>query len=472
MQSPHPADARTPGVPKVVETEEELASLRQHLSDVLEGAAFKSSHRSGQFLKHIVEQAIAGRGDSLKERLIGVDLFGRSPSYDTGDDAIVRVTASDVRRRLLQHYSTHGLESDFRIALPQGSYVPEIMRIPAGEKEAPATATVPGSALATEHAEPLVQEQHPAQEHTPIVRHDDTAAVKIVPHSRIWLATGLALTVLNLAFAGGAFWMHRSAASHSPRSIFPWSVFFASSRLTNVITSDPNVETVQDICGHSISVSDYANRNYIPDTSGLTPQTIQTCRLILSGNNVSIVDPGITARISALAQQASSAINVRAARNIELTDLKTDDHYIFLGSPRSNPWSELFNEQLDFRFVYDKALNQEFIRNVRPRDHELPQYVPTAMGGGTGKSFAIVAFLQNLDQNGQVLLLAGANAEGTEAAGNFATDIPRLSAALRNCGVSGPQSHFELLLQVDTMAGSPNNISLVTCHVLSVSPAH
>ena len=91
------------------------------------------------------------------------------------------------------------------------------------------------------------------------------------------------------------------------------------------------------------------------------------------------------------------------------------------------------------------------------------------MGGGTGKSFAIVAFLQNLDQNGQVLLLAGTNAEGTEAASSFVTGVSRLSAALQSCGVSGSQSHFELLLQVDTMAGSPNKISLVTCHALSGS---
>ena len=46
------------------------------------------------------------------------------------------------------------------------------------------------------------------------------------------------------------------------------------------------------------------------------------------------------------------------------------------------------------------------------------------IAGGTGRSFAIIAFLQNLDQNGQVLLLAGANAEGTEAASSFVSDVP------------------------------------------------
>src|SRR6202007_2347544 len=98
------------------------------LKEVIEGAAFKASQRSGQFLKYIVDQAIAGHFESLKERVIGVELFGRSPSYDTGEDAIVRVTASDVRRRLLQHYGRYGTASEFRISLPLGSYIPEIAR--------------------------------------------------------------------------------------------------------------------------------------------------------------------------------------------------------------------------------------------------------------------------------------------------------------------------------------------------------
>jgi hypothetical protein len=58
------------------------------------------------------------------------EVFGRSPSYDTGEDAIVRVTASDVRKRLLQHYDRYGSASEFRINLPLGSYIPEIIYEP------------------------------------------------------------------------------------------------------------------------------------------------------------------------------------------------------------------------------------------------------------------------------------------------------------------------------------------------------
>src|ERR1700689_3564384 len=78
--------------------------LREHLEEIFQSAVFRGSQRSQLFLKHIVERSLGGDSESLRERMIGMDLFGRPVDYDTGEDAIVRVTASDVRRRLLQYY--------------------------------------------------------------------------------------------------------------------------------------------------------------------------------------------------------------------------------------------------------------------------------------------------------------------------------------------------------------------------------
>ena len=110
----------------MAESETSVAALRDHLREIVEGEAFRGSHRSAQFLTYIVDHALAGHFDSLKERMIGIELFGRSPSYDTSQDAIVRVTASDVRKRLLQHYGKYGSASEFRITLPLGTYIPDI----------------------------------------------------------------------------------------------------------------------------------------------------------------------------------------------------------------------------------------------------------------------------------------------------------------------------------------------------------
>jgi hypothetical protein len=107
--------------------------LRQHLQEIISGPAFKVSRRSQEFLEYIVERSLRGKCEDLRERTLGIELFGRPADYDTGEDAIVRVTASDVRKRLLQHYGKAESTSRFRIELPSGSYVPEFRRIAAAE---------------------------------------------------------------------------------------------------------------------------------------------------------------------------------------------------------------------------------------------------------------------------------------------------------------------------------------------------
>jgi hypothetical protein len=123
---------------------------------------------------------------------------------------------------------------------------------------------------------------------------------------------------------------------------------------------------------------------------------------------------------------------------------------------------------LDFQFNFDNHSQREFIRNVHPRANEKPQYIPSAIGWGTGDTYAVLAFVHNLDQNGEVLLIAGVSAEGTEAAGDLATDVPRLTGALRKCGInpSGSLRHFEFLLHLTMMAGSPNKVEIEACHIL------
>jgi hypothetical protein len=468
MQSIDPIEAREAEIVKIAESTQDTAALQHHLTEIIEGAAFKGSHRSGQFLRYIVEQALAGQFDSLKERVIGMELFGRTPSYDTSEDAIVRVTASDVRKRLLQHYGKYGASSRFRVSLPLGSYVPEITRnghasqlqgVEAHNQQAPTP-----SDPAAIHGDPTLPlplsiAQSPAAPETTGSRG---------PTRFQWLAFGIIFLALNLAL-WGIFWKRSSQTTIAPVVSLPWSILFNPAHATHLITSDPNIVVVQEIIGTQLSVSDYANHKYLPEPNHLTPEEIRLSHAILWGDNsAAAVDVPITAGIAALAQASSRRIDVRAARSIQLSDLKTDDNFIFLGSPRSDPWSALFNSELDFKFAFDKATKQEVILNTRPHPKELATYVPTALGWATGQSFAIIALVQNPDQDGSVLLLAGANGEGTAAAGRLVTDPGRLSPMLRKCSIdpSGPLQHFELLLQLSTMAGSPNNIDLVACHVL------
>src|ERR1700744_5413055 len=107
-------------------TRPDVAMIREHLDVALASDEFSSSRRASELLRHLVERALTGDTASLKERLLGVDIFHRRSDYNTSTDAIVRVTANDVRRRLAQFYSRHPIQQ-LRISLPLGSYIPDFI---------------------------------------------------------------------------------------------------------------------------------------------------------------------------------------------------------------------------------------------------------------------------------------------------------------------------------------------------------
>src|SRR5262244_776723 len=111
------------------------------LARILESPQFRSSKRCSLFLRYVVEQASENHLEGLKERTLGIEVFGRNPQYDTNQDPVVRAAAGEVRKRLAQYYLEPGHEDEVRISLPAGSYVPEVQppaKIKAEEASRPA----------------------------------------------------------------------------------------------------------------------------------------------------------------------------------------------------------------------------------------------------------------------------------------------------------------------------------------------
>lgn len=101
--------------------------VRAELARILDSASFRSSRRCCEFLSFVVENTLDGKTDRLKERSIGVELFGRDSDYDTHEDPIVRVKANEVRKRLALYYRNEGAGAPFRIELPAGGYIAAIV---------------------------------------------------------------------------------------------------------------------------------------------------------------------------------------------------------------------------------------------------------------------------------------------------------------------------------------------------------
>jgi len=94
------------------------------LEKILASPGFASAGRLSRFLRFAVEEHLNGQTDKLKESFLGVELFGRKPSYDPRIDGVVRTEAVKLRARLKQYYDSDGREDELIIDMPKGGYVP------------------------------------------------------------------------------------------------------------------------------------------------------------------------------------------------------------------------------------------------------------------------------------------------------------------------------------------------------------
>ena len=118
--------------------------VRSALERLLQSEHFKSSPRASRFLQFIVETALAGNSRTLKEYVLGIEVFDRAPTFDPGTDTIVRVEAVKLRRRLDQYYHGPGATDPVVISVPKGAYVPNFRFSP---HASPATGRPLGAAV-------------------------------------------------------------------------------------------------------------------------------------------------------------------------------------------------------------------------------------------------------------------------------------------------------------------------------------
>jgi TolB-like protein/Tfp pilus assembly protein PilF len=186
---------------------ERAASVREHLQEVLRSDAFKGGKRAQDFLQLVVEHALAGRLDNLRERMLGAEMFGRPIDYDTANDAVVRVKATEVRKRLNQYYQSLPAPPPVRIELSAGSYVPQfIFEVPPTAD--PATSTASGPSQAETRAEP-----------PPGVSVASGAATRAWPARLATSAWMLPVAGLVILAAAGFFTIQRWKHLFSPQQI-------------------------------------------------------------------------------------------------------------------------------------------------------------------------------------------------------------------------------------------------------------
>jgi hypothetical protein len=99
-------------------------AIREALARILESATFIQSDRLSRFLRFTVGATLAGEADTLKEYLIGTEVYDRKPPYHPSVDSIVRSEARRLRSKLKEYYGSVGRNDSVFIYYRPGSYVP------------------------------------------------------------------------------------------------------------------------------------------------------------------------------------------------------------------------------------------------------------------------------------------------------------------------------------------------------------
>ena len=100
-------------MPQVSSPCDERAQVERLFADPM----FSQSKRYGSFLRYVTERSLHHNQEPVTERTLGVEIFGRSPNYDTDADPIVRVTASELRKRLAHYYENPAHTGEIRVLI-------------------------------------------------------------------------------------------------------------------------------------------------------------------------------------------------------------------------------------------------------------------------------------------------------------------------------------------------------------------
>ncbi len=409
--------------------------------------SFAKSALLSRFLLYVCEREITGKTTEISEHQIGVQVFGRRPGYNPGEDNIVRNYARQLRHRLDQYFLEEGRAEELRVTIPRGKYVP---------------------AYSPNHFQALplllLPEQDP--DNSGVLETPSASVLPVIGPPRLarqrrWLVLSLAtLTVLACLFIART---HRVPA-YSAASLNPlWAELLEQSRQTLIVPSDDGIVMIQNLTGHLVPLSEYINRDYL---SLKSPYNIDSQNMhdLDTQRYTNVTDLNAVMRFSRLPEADAGRLAVRYARELHMEDLK-DANVILLGSSFSNPWAELFEKSLNFELSYQPHPNASLIVNRSPRDGELAVYANDA-AGPSHRTYAVIGFVPNLNSTGWVLLVEGLTMAGTQAAVDtlFNQGVMRpLLAQFKNA--DGLLNPFEILIETRSFGSDAPQASVVATRV-------
>ncbi|ADW68792.1 hypothetical protein [Granulicella tundricola] len=396
------------------------------LNRVVASPRLQRAARLRDFLLYVGRRSLQEGSEQIHEQEIGSEVFGRQASYDTSVDNIVRVNATELRKRIEAYFEGEGLDEPILMEIPRGSYRPVFRHRFVEPQTGAAVPVMPAEIVAVSPVPDL-----------------ETASVDgaaSVPARRWvhWIGPCLA-AVLMVGCVG--LWLQNVALTRSaqPWRASPalssfWSEVFETNPSTDVIVGDTSLALIEDITKKPISLSDYLNRRYVSQikSEGMSQDRRDDLSLVASRDLGSPGDFRVAQRITSLDPLGH---NIRVHYALEyMPALLKRNNVVLIGSRKSNPWVDLFSNSLNFSVEYDSERGVSYVKNRQPAAGEQATYISPPAPASSG--YSVIAYLPGSGPNGKVIILAGTDGEATEGAGEFLTSEEQMDRFRKLLNVS------------------------------------
>jgi hypothetical protein len=440
-------DVHASWVPK---TEEEKDQVRRQMERLLETAHFKNSRRYPALFRFIVEETLEGRGEFLKERLLGIRVFNRPPDYDTADDPIARVTIAEIRKRIAQYYHEEAHESEMRIELMPGRYEPEFY--PRKARPSPAIAGLRSSDAAP--VAPAPDTETPVDLPVQKTRRPWHSLFRSL--FRSWVS---AIVVLCLALACALLWgLARPSALDQL-----WNPVLRPARpITFCLPSDAagsQVAATAGILSYSLPAESRA-AGPPANPAGLANHTFLDYET--NAQNVVFSDVLATMKISNWIATRGGEQRLRLVHSTTLDDLQQGPTILIGGL--DNEWTLRALTHLRYQF---RGTDQEqyWITDTKNPDSRTWYVDLKTQYPAVKRDYALIARVHD-DSTRQVqVIVAGIGMSGTAAAGEFMVDPNRLEELRKRVGPGFRDHDFEAVLETDVVNGIPGSARILAVEV-------
>jgi len=396
---------------------EKAAEVQAELERVLGSQLFRGSRRCQILLKRVIEQTLAGDVDSLKERALGMEVFGRAADYDTSQDPVVRASAAEVRKKLAQYYQEAGRETETRIDLPPGSYLAEFHFF--AEKPAP-----------------------PA------------APPRPKPRKRTAMVIGSALAgLLILAAILTTVSWHRSDLDElwgpvvkAPGTVLVCIGIQAAYNLRSAQAQDE----IQGVAG---PLSPPAPHRPIHEDD----------LVLLRDRYVALDDALCLVRLTTLLEKYRKPYRIRAELSTSFADLR-DTPSVLIGA-FDNQWTLRTADQLRFTFRKDSEQDIGIVRDSQHPENsqwKLTRYWPN---WDIPVDYAIVTRMVDTTTDRPVIIAAGLTQYGTIGAGEFVSSPEYFSEAVRQLPRDWPKKNLQIVLSVPVVNHISGRPRILATHV-------